>query len=738
MSESLAGVIDRITFHNLESGYAILRVTVSGHRDSVTIVGKLPQVVAGEYVEAEGEWVFDRDHGKQFKADLLRTNPPHTTAGIVKYLGSGLIRGIGPAYAKRIVEIFGDKTLEIIDQSPMNLSEVKGIGPSRLARIRKSWDEQKGVRAIMVFLNSYGIGTNRAIRIYRQYGDQAIELVKSNPYRLTTDIWGIGFQIADDLAVRLGVPFDSPHRARAAVRHALQQRSDKGDVGYPERGIVELTGQLTKNIPEQVILDAIESGRVEDEFVRDTPPEPVEPVGIEPWLFTRPMFMSELGVARSIMQLRQGGHPLPDMNVETALTWVQTRIGFELAKSQKAAIRSACTEKVLIVTGGPGVGKTTIVKGLLEIFSARQQRVALCAPTGRAAKRLSESTGKEAKTIHRLLEFDPGLGQFRRNREHPMDIDLLVVDESSMVDITLMNQLLRAVPPWAALILVGDIDQLPSVGPGCVLKDMIESEVLPVVRLTEIFRQAETSWIVRAAHAINSGKEPQSAPPGGQGDFYFVEADDPDAIIEKMTVMIRDRIPSRFGLDPRKDVQILSPMQKSALGVENLNRVFQNLLNPASGGKQVERFGTSYRVGDKIIQTRNNYQKEVYNGDIGRITAIDDTDQEILAEFDGREVPYEYGELDELSLAYATTIHKSQGSEYAAIVIPLHTQHFVMLQRNLLYTGITRGKKLVVVVGSRKAMWIATQTQDIATRFSLLKWRLRKLHEAGNGESTER
>jgi exodeoxyribonuclease V alpha subunit len=725
MPETISGTIERITFHNMDSGYAVLRVQVRGKRDLCTVVGKLSAVVAGEYIEGTGEWINDRDHGLQFKATELKTTPPHTSEGIAKYLGSGLIKGIGPKYAQKIVEVFGDRTLEVIDETPMHLSEVKGIGPQRLEKIRQSWQEQKGVRNIMVFLQSYGIGTARAVRIYKTYGDQAIEMVKSNPYRLTTDIWGIGFKIADELARRLGLPADSPLRARAAVRFVLGECNQQGHVGYPEADIVSRTVELTQITP-QIVHDSIESGRQEDEFVRDTPPEPIEPIGQEPWLYLKPMFLAELGVARSIQQLRQGGHPLPAIEIEAALKWVEQKMQIELAPSQREAISAATTEKVLVITGGPGVGKTTIVRGLIEIFLGKRMRVALTAPTGRAAKRLTESTGREAKTIHRLLEFDPGLGRFKKDREHPLDVDLLVIDEASMVDVTLMNQLLRAVPPWACLVFVGDVDQLPSVGPGSLLNDLIASETVRVVRLTEIFRQAGASWIIRAAHAINRGEQPESAPANSSGDFYFIEVDDPSVIVDRIVTMVRDRIPSKFQLDPKKEIQILSPMNKSELGVLNLNQRLQEILNPKRDDKQVERYGTCFRVGDKVLQVQNNYQKEVFNGDIGQVVAIDLNEQEMVVEFENRGVCYEFAELDELALAYATTIHKSQGSEYPAVIIPLHTQHFVMLQRNLLYTGLTRGKKLVVLVGSRKALWLAINKQDTALRYSLLKWRLRQ------------
>ena len=719
--EPITGVVERITFHNLDNGYVVLKVRAARHRDLVTVVGNLSSVVAGEYIEARGSWVNDKTHGPQFKADELKTTPPHTAAGIAKYLGSGLIKGIGPTYAKRIVEVFGERTLDVIDQSPTFLSEVKGIGPQRLERIRQSWQEQKGVRSVMVFLQSYGIGTARAVRIYKQYGDTAIEQVKSNPYRLTTDIWGVGFKTADELATRLGLPKDSPLRARAAVRYVLQDLSSKGHVGYPEHGVIDETMRLT-NIPPDIVREAVEAGRQEDELVRDT--GPAAEGGTEDWLYLKPLFLAELGVARTIRALAEGGHPLPEIDVEAALVWVQNQMRLELAPTQREAIGAAATEKVLVITGGPGVGKTTIVRGVIEIFGAKRLRIALAAPTGRAAKRLSESTGREARTIHRLLEFDPAIGRFKRDRDNPLEADLLVVDEASMVDVVLMNQLLRAVPPWCCVVFVGDVDQLPSVGPGTVLRDLIDSKVVRVVRLTHIFRQAGASYIVRAAHAINQGHEPVSAP-SATGDFFFVEADTPEAITERVVTMVRDRIPARFGLDPFRDVQVLSPMNKSELGVNTLNQRLQEVMNPpGTGARQVERFGRTFRVGDKVIQVQNDYQKEVFNGDIGRITGLDPVDQELTVEFEGRPVVYDFNELDELSHAFATSIHKAQGSEYPAVVIPLHTQHYVMLQRNLLYTGVTRGKKLVALVGSRKALAIAVQKQDTAFRYSMLRQRL--------------
>jgi exodeoxyribonuclease V alpha subunit len=717
MAESLAGIIERVTFHNPESGFVVLRVQTGGRSAIATVVGHLAKALAGEYIEAKGVWVHDRDHGVQFQAEELRTTPPHTAEGIEKYLGSGLIKGIGPHFAKKIVAVFGDRTLTVIDESPAFLREVKGIGPRRIQRIRQSWQEQKAVRAIMVFLQSHGVGTARAVRIYKSYGDQAIDLVRANPYRLATDIWGVGFKTADELADRLGVDRASPLRARAALRYVLQESNNQGHTGFPEAAVVERTAALTQ-IGRPILEEAVAHERAEGELVR-------EPAGDEPWLYLKPLFLAETGVARCLRNLCAGPHPLPEVKIDAALAWVEKKMKLELASSQRNAIHQATTHPVLVITGGPGVGKTTIVQGILQIFAAKGLRCGLCAPTGRAAKRLSQTTGHEAKTIHRLLEFDPAIGGFKRAWDNPLDVDLLVVDEVSMVDVVLMNQLLRAVPSGTCLVLVGDVDQLPSVGPGNVLGDIIASEIVPVVRLREIFRQAEQSWIVRAAHSVNQGELPESAP-AGQGDFYFVEADSPSLVLGRIIALVRERIPARFGFDSLRDIQVLTPMNRSELGARHLNARLQEVLNPGQAGPEVERFGWTFRIGDKVLQTVNDYQKEVFNGDIGRITAIDVVDHELTVDYDGRPVVYDFGELDELSLAFALTIHKSQGSEYPAVVIPLHGQHYVMLQRNLLYTGITRGKKLVVLVGSRKALALAVKQRDTAQRYSALCRRLRE------------
>jgi len=745
MPEILTGIIERITFHNLDSGYCVLRVQAKGHRDVVTVVGSAQQVIAGEFVNATGDWVTDRQHGLQFKATEIRTTPPHTAEGIAKYLASGAVKGIGAKLAERIVKEFGDRTLDVIDQSPTFLTQIKGISPKKVEKIRASWKENVMVRSTMVFLQSYGIGAARAQRIFKTYGENAIEVVKANPYRLSADIWGVGFQTADEIALKLGLPRDSPFRAQAAVRHVLHDAQSDGHVGLPAELLESAAVELTQ-IPPDTIRAAIEFLRIEQEIVTDPPlpsggrkptapeasqvSEASEAEGLRPPLgesltYLRPLYSAELGVARHVRTLAKGEHPLRGADTDRAVEWAEQRMKITLAKSQREAIAAATSRKLVVVTGGPGTGKTTIVRAILDIFLAKGLTVSLAAPTGRAAKRLTETTGREARTIHRLLEFDPATGEFVHNRDNPLALDLLVVDETSMVDLRLMNQLLRAVPPEACVVLVGDVDQLPSVGAGAVLADLIGSGVVPVARLTEVHRQAKESWIVRAAHAVNTGDVPESAPPNG-GDFYFIEANEPPAIIDRILQMVKDRIPAKFGFDPFKDVQVLTPQVKTDLGVLNLNKELQAALNPAAPGAiEVKKFDTTFRTGDKILQVRNNYQREVFNGDIGRVSKIDAIEQALTATFDGRSVEYDFADLDELQLAYACTIHKGQGSEYPAVVIPVHTQHYVMLQRNLLYTAITRGRKLVVLVGSRRALWRAVTNHETKTRYSLLKERLR-------------
>jgi exodeoxyribonuclease V alpha subunit len=716
--ERLQGAVERVTFHSEESGFCVLRVKVRGQRDLVTVVGIAAVVTAGEYVECEGGWNNDRQHGLQFKAQHLHVVPPSTLEGIEKYLGSGMVKGIGPHFARKLVSAFGETVFDVIEQSPERLLELEGIGPKRKERVTQAWAEQKVIREIMVFLQSHGVGTARAVRIYKTYGDQAVERVRENPYRLALDIHGIGFKTADAIAQRLGIPNDSLIRAQAGVRHMLQEFSGQGHCAAYRQKLVETTARMLE-IAEPIVGTAIEAELAAENLVQET-------IEGEIALFLTQLYRSEKGVAWHLARLQEGSVPWGKIDTEKAIPWVEKQTGLQLSPSQRQAVSLSVNGKVTVITGGPGVGKTTVVNSILTIVRAKGANVRLCAPTGRAAKRLSESTGLEAKTVHRLLEFDPKTMGFKHDQNEPLDIDLLVMDEASMMDVVLMNQLLRAVPDHAAVLLVGDVDQLPSVGPGAVLSDIIASEAIPTVRLTEIFRQAASSRIIVNAHRINQGLLPEKPRDNEASDFYFIQAETPEAIHAKLMHVVTQRIPAHFGLHPINDVQVLTPMNRGGLGARSLNIDLQAQLNP-DGYPRISRFGWTYAPNDKVIQTLNNYDKEVFNGDIGRVVEIDEEEGVVRIEFDGRVVEYEPGELDEIALAYATSVHKSQGSEYPAVVIPLAMQHYMLLERNLLYTAVTRGKKLVVVIGERKALAMAVKRIGSMKRLTNLQHRLRTI-----------
>ena len=716
--DGLAGLIERVTFHNEETGFAVLRVKVKGRRELATVVGSLATVSAGEWITAQGRWVRDSEHGLQLNATFLECTPPTSREGIEKYLGSGMIKGIGPVYAKKMVEKFGEEVLTVIEKSSAQLEEISGIGPERRRRIKEAWKEQRAIREIMVFLHSNGVSTSRAVRIFKTYGEQAIETVRANPYALAKDISGIGFKTADQIAEKIGIPKDSIIRARAGISHCLLEATNSGHCALPKEMLLDAAKGLLL-VDESLIREALDRLLVNRELVE-------EQIGEHALVFLPALRATEIGIAAKIHAMCSMPSTHPAIDIGKAIEWCEKKTGTELAASQKEAIKKACESRVLIITGGPGVGKTTLINSLLLIFRAKRIKCLLCAPTGRAAKRLGDATGLEAKTIHRLLEFQPSSGGFTRNEERPLDCDLLVVDETSMVDVQLMHKLLKAVPANAHLILVGDVDQLPSVGPGMVLANLIESGVVPIVRLTEIFRQAAKSHIITNAHRINEGKMPEFGDKTQESDFYFVEREEPEAIQSTLIRLIKERIPAKWGFDPIGDVQVLCPMNRGSLGAREMNLQLQNALNPQRPDEpRVERFGWQFRIRDKVIQTENNYDKEVFNGDIGRIKAINPDEREVAIQFESREVIYDFGELDEVSLAYAISIHKSQGSEFPVVIVPVAMQHYMLLQRNLIYTAITRGKKMVVLIGQKKALGLAVRNNRTGERFSGLLERLR-------------
>ncbi|MCT0215935.1 ATP-dependent RecD-like DNA helicase [Synechococcus sp. CS-1330] len=748
-TEVLAGSIERVTFHSAESGFCVLRIKARGHRDLVTVVGHAAEISAGEWVTVSGVWVNSREHGQQFKASFLKASAPTTAEGIEKYLGSGMIRGIGPIYASKLVGAFGSEVFEVIEQEPERLREVPGIGKVRASRIAQAWADQKVVREIMVFLHSHGVGTARAVRIFKTYGNDAVQVMAENPYRLARDIRGIGFRTADAIAARLGIKPEAMIRLRAGISYALLEASGDGHCGLPSAELLKLAGELLAvERPAQEQGDAtapsvrvpLEAALIQTALDLEISEGSVvaDALAAEPAIFLAHLHRDERRIAESLQELAQGAPPWGAIAANKAIAWVEQRLDLALAGSQKAAVEQALASKVLVITGGPGVGKTTLINAILQILAAKKLRIQLCAPTGRAAKRMAEATGLEAKTIHRLLEFDPASYGFRRGAELPLECDLLVVDETSMVDVPLMASLLAAIPLEAGLLLVGDVDQLPSVGPGQVLADLINSGALAVARLTEVFRQAASSRIITTAHAINAGTIPDLRTPadGASTDFYFLPAETPEQAVALILKVVGERIPARFGLDPIAQVQVLCPMARGGCGSRSLNIELQKLLNP-DPAEQVERFGWRFAPGDKVMQIANDYEKEVFNGDVGTIDAIDSDNSELSVLFPtseaggggnataagSRVVVYGWGELDHLVPAYACTIHKSQGSEYPAVVIPLLTQHYAMLQRNLVYTGLTRGKQLVVLVGQKKALAMAVKNHLGRRRYSkLAEW----------------
>ncbi len=713
-TESLTGLIERVTYHQPDSGFCVLQLKVRGQRDLVTLVGHASIVSPGEYVDGVGQWTVDRQYGRQFRAETLRLSAPTTSAGIEKYLGSGLVKGIGPVYAHRLVHAFGPAVFEVIESEPRRLQSVAGIGPGRAARILQGWQDQKTIRDIMVFLHGHGVSTSQAVRIFKTYGAAAIARVQENPYRLARDIRGIGFTSADKIASHLGIAPTDPLRVQAGVSFALLEATGHGHCGLPVEDLMRDTARLL-DVPADLVQAAIAREQAQGTVVPQT-------IGERACVFLTGLARAEQAVATRLHALATGAPPWAAFPREAAITDAEAQLQLTLAPSQRAAVHEALTHKVTVITGGPGVGKTTLVRTILTILAAHGVRPVLCAPTGRAAKRLAETSGHPAQTIHRLLGAQPGRG-FQHDEHDPLSADLVVVDECSMIDVTLMHHLLRAIPPTAAVLLVGDADQLPSVGPGQVFRDLLTADTLPIVRLTKVFRQAAGSRIVVNAHRINHGQLPTWDRTGGpHQDFYFIEAPDPADAADKIVRVVTERIPKSFGLDPLRDVQVLCPMNRGDTGARHLNERLQQVLNPP-GPTAVERFGWHFGPGDKVMQTANDYDKDVFNGDIGRIVAVRPSDQELTIRFDDRDVVYDFADLDALVPAYAITIHKAQGSEYPAVVIPVTTQHYVMLQRPLLYTAVTRGQRLVVLVGQPKALAMAVRTQAAGRRWSkLAEW----------------
>ena len=705
--EKITCTIERITFQNPENGYSVLQATIKGYREEQTIVGTFHEVTVGAVLIVEGNWRVDKRYGRQFAAESWSETLPATVIGIEKYLGSGLVKGIGPKFAKQIVSHFGLETFEVIDTDIDRLLEVPGIGKGRVAKIKESWEKQKDVKDIMVFLQGHGVSSTYAAKIYKQYGKDSIQKVQDNPYCLADDIWGIGFKTADSIAEKLGYEKNDLRRCRSGILYTLSKLSEDGHV-YSEREQLIKSAKELLSAEEEPITQALDEMIAKEDLILD-----------EDAIFLPPFYYAECGVANKLRRLldTQMGNIFDNATVVPEDVGKQAQIEYD--EVQLSAIRKAIGSKVMVLTGGPGTGKTTTTLGIIAAFESLGQRILLAAPTGRAAKRMSEATGKEAKTIHRLLEFNPAEG-YGRNDENPFEGDLLIVDESSMIDVILMNSLLKAVPLTMRLILVGDIDQLPSVGAGNVLRDIIDSGSVPVVRLTRIFRQAQSSRIVTNAHKINQGIFPDISN-GKQSDFFFIKDEDPEQAARDIVNIVKNRIPKAYGYSTN-DIQVLAPMQRSVVGATNLNIALQEAINPV--GDSLSRGGFKYRQGDRVMQIRNNYDKEVFNGDIGTVESVDVEDRSLSVLFDGRTVAYEDSELDELTLAYATTIHKSQGSEYPVVVIPLLMTHYVMLQRNLIYTGITRAKKICIIVGTTKALAYSIHNMVVLKRNTRLKERL--------------
>jgi exodeoxyribonuclease V alpha subunit len=729
-SDVLTGSVERITYYNEESNYCVLRLRPDQlrleRRDQlVTVVGKMPEVQPGESVRLQGEWTTHPKHGRQFRAEVVTQVRPASFEAIKRYLGSGLIKGVGPVTAKRIVDHFGAETLDVLDRTPKRVLEVPGVGNHRAGLIAEAWTEQQHIKEVMLFLQGHGITTGLAVKIYKAYGDQAIPVVKRDPYRLAQDIFGVGFKTADKIAQDLGLPPDAPGRIVAGVAYALNEATSDGHVFLPRPDLVVQAAEILA-VDAALVEDAITRMAARDEVKLEVIPDDLDQVE---GVYLPPMYFSEKGAAERLRAMNAAPKSrlddLAHRDLDGLLDAITAHSPVQLTGDQHAAIGQALVHKVSVLTGGPGTGKTTALRTVIQALVHTRHHFMLASPTGRAAKRLSEATGHPARTIHRMLGYSPSEHGFVHNVENPLDTDMVVVDEASMLDLTLFYNLLKAIRPDTHLLLVGDVDQLPSVGAGDVLRDVIRSGAAPVTRLGVIFRQAETSQIIRNAHRINQGQSPDTSNQGG--DFFVFVEEDPRQAADLLVNIVEERIPDKFGYDPLDDIQVLAPMYRGPIGVSALNDTLQAHLNPNPTGRRAERrvAGRLFRVGDKVIQMRNNYDKDVFNGDIGRVYSFDMANQALVVMMDGRQVHYDWSEADELTHAYCISVHRSQGSEYPCVVLPVVTQHYMMLQRNLLYTAITRARELVVLVGTRKAIAIAVRNDQVARRWSALDWRIR-------------
>ncbi len=792
--ETLQGILERIVYENPDTGYTVGRLSARDHAELITVVGNLASINPGESLLLQGEWVDNAKYGRQFQIEKYETILPANVVGLRKYLGSGLIKGIGPKMAGLIVRKFGMDTMDVIENEPDKLARVPGIGRKRVEMIKEAWEAQREIKNVMIFLQSHDVSTAHAAKIYKTYGNDAIPIVTEDPYRLADDIYGIGFVTADTIAQKLGIDKDAPQRVQAGIKYVLSQKADDGHVFQYRAELIEACQTMLEqkqeaiaqgisvlvekeeiinpnftdylNADEQISMDETQTdyeissqqSAVSDQQEDSTSPENLFTDSRQPTadshsaIYLAPFYYAELGVANQFLRLlvsSQEQSTAPSLpNSTPSLTQLESEMGIRFAPQQREAIHTAMSTPAMILTGGPGTGKTTTVVGMIRLFEAEGRRITLTAPTGRAAKRLSETTGSEAKTIHRLLEFSPQNNGFKRNRQNPLDTDVVIVDETSMVDLVLMNRLMQAIRPTTTVILIGDTDQLPSVGAGNVLRELIDSQKIPVIQLTEIFRQAQESMIVTNAHRINKGDFPELTG-DTERNFFFIEEDDPEEITELVCSLIADRLPEHYDYHPVDDIQLLCPMRRGTLGTENLNKRLQEILNPEYTAPvyrhplEKSRFGAQsyaqvsrskdqsitaggFRVGDKVMQIRNNYDYDVFNGDIGRVVAIEHIDKKVYIQFPDKQVAYDTADLGELVLAYATTVHKAQGSEYPVVVIPLHTQHYLMLQRNLLYTGITRAKERVVIVGTKRAIGICIRNNQVMQRNSYLAERLQE------------